>query len=241
MLTIVIRSLIGSAARSTRAIVPAVVVAIATASAANGAMAESPANPAAPSPPAANPAAADPFPRIDAKSPEQARDYLQWLSRRAAAATQDASSCVPMNFLLLAGSFPRTDPLDKVFKEHRSQPGIIGALADYRLGAFKDHLDLLESDDPCVRQYAGQLLAYDIRARADAEGREANAKQVAAIKEAVSAQGGEPHVFDDTRPPRLWRNLAVIESTAGKRGVLHVLLRDGDAWRYVGSRNLWAG
>jgi hypothetical protein len=186
----------------------------------------------------AAPAAVEPFPRYDRNSPEGARAVLDWISRATAPAADGSRRCIASNLLVLLGTFPRTEPIDAAFRAYVEHGGVAAAAAVHRLGSFEERLALLASDDACVREFVTPVVISEIAPYAEAEGRVARSKVADAIRAAVSARGNAPHAFDEERPPRLWRDFALVESATDGSVLLHLLRRAGESWEYLGSHRL---
>lgn len=184
------------------------------------------------------PGAVEPFPKYDRNTPEGARAVLDWISRATAPAADGTRRCIASNLLVLLGTFPRTEPIDAAFRDYRGRGGVAAAAAVHRLGSFDERLALVGSDDACVREFVTPVVISEIAPYAEAEGRVARAKAADAIRAAVSARGKAPHAFDDERPPRLWRDFALVESTTDGSVLLHLLRRAGEAWEYLGAHRL---
>jgi hypothetical protein len=185
--------------------------------------------------------ATEPFPQYDRNTPEGARAVLEWLERATAPGADGKRRCVGSNLLVLIRSFPRTDPIDEVFREYLARGGVAGAAAVYRLGEFARRVDLLTADDPCVREFVTPLLIREVAQVAEADGRTATARTTSALRRAVAAHDGKPHEFDDARPALLWGNFAVLASTCEGKGLQHLLHKQGDGWEHLGAQLLWGG
>jgi hypothetical protein len=185
--------------------------------------------------------AVEPFPKYDRNTPEGARAVLDWLARATLPGADGKRRCVASNLLVLIRAFPKSEPIDAVFREFVARGGVAGAAAIYRLEPFEKRVDLVSSDDECVREFVTPLLIREIAQVAESNGRVATARTTKEVREVVAAHDGKPHQFTDDRPVRLWSRLAVVESTAEGKTLLHLLEKSGDGWKYLGQQILFGG
>jgi hypothetical protein len=178
-------------------------------------------------------------PKVARDSPEGVRTLLDWFARESAERPDGARRCFNQNvFTLLTGGSPRSESLDAAFEEYRHRGHLLGAAVVLHLDSFDEQVALIASEDRCVRNAVTSRLLYMLRDAARAEGRVVGSEERRAIQDAVAGNSGPDVSFDEAKPPRIWRNFAVVETSSASRTDVHLLRRNGEGWEYLGSQLL---